>query len=189
MPIDNIPYGRVYYLCYAAGDSWQTCYNFPLSVRQTICLHYHSTCLQHSSALFPARVVHCVVATNAANYQAANSTFSCLIPDHQTWERRIDLIPSKNFRGYPRPWKYFTRKFKARNFLNTKISKSTVHVTSLISLLPPLVHTALAIHQDCLWQPPQLDWAHHLTGHLQQQLQNISKVNERLLCLVTSCDL
>ena len=24
-----------------------------------------------------------------------------LVPDHQTWERRIDLMPSKNFRGYP----------------------------------------------------------------------------------------
>ena len=50
-------YLQVYNMYYAAGDSWQMCYDFPLSVQQTVCLHYHSMCLQRSAVLFPVRVV------------------------------------------------------------------------------------------------------------------------------------
>ena len=50
-------YPQVYSTYYATGDSWQTHYNFPLSVQQTVCLHYHSKCLQRSVVLFPVRVV------------------------------------------------------------------------------------------------------------------------------------
>ena len=41
-----------------------------------------------------------------------------LVPDHQTWERRINLIPSKYFRGCPRPQIYF--KVKHKNFATRK---------------------------------------------------------------------
>ena len=58
------------------------------------------------------------------------SSFTCflgmcsLIPDNWTWKCRIDLIPSKNFHGYPKPQKYLN--LKHEKFYNTKISRSTV---------------------------------------------------------------
>ena len=56
---------------------------------------------------FPARVIRQQPQTQQTPRFLG---MQCLVRDHQTWERRIDLIPSKNFRGYPRPRKYFYTK-------------------------------------------------------------------------------
>ena len=61
--------------------------------------------------------------------QHASSSYSyslvCTVSFQIT--RSGNVEPSKNFRGYPGPWKYFyTKIFKTRKFYNTKISRSTV---------------------------------------------------------------
>ena len=64
-----------------------------------------------------------------------------LIPHHQTWERRIDLIPSKYFHGCPRPRKYFYMKNENTKILqhkNFQIYSSLIVLLYLCMLLTPL---------------------------------------------------
>ena len=58
-----------------------------------------------SSVLFPARVVRQQLRGSHERSKTVRTPrflgVRSLVPDHQTWERRIDLIVSKNFHGYP----------------------------------------------------------------------------------------
>ena len=104
-----------------AGDSWQKCDNFPLSVWKIVCLYCHSVYLQPSLVVFHTHVVHQQLhhSHTCSKLFILHVFLACYSPIQITQPGSIELIQYRP-NGYPRPltWKIKNKKnLEHENFI------------------------------------------------------------------------